>query len=122
MNEAAAGLIAALVKQGVNAQGDKGRILDGTRKIQDRLKVQGDGKPRLTVDPSCVNTINEFESYVWKPAKDVPVDADNHALGALRYLEDVVGTPCALESASDFGSGETDPESAGSYDERLGAL
>jgi hypothetical protein len=33
-----------------------------------------------------VNTINEFESYIWKPGKDEPVKENDHALDALRYL------------------------------------
>lgn len=90
VDEAAAGLIAALNNAGLPAVGAKGRILDGIAKIQNRLVVQGDGRPRLTVSAKCVNTINEFESYVWKPEKDVPVDADNHSLGAIRYLEDAL--------------------------------
>jgi phage terminase large subunit len=53
--------------------------------VQDLLKIQGDGKPRLTVAPGCDNTINEFESYVWKPEKDEPVKLDDHAMDALRY-------------------------------------
>lgn len=103
VDEAAAGLIASLIYAGVNAMPGKGRIFDGIAAIQDRLKVQvkdaspkyPNGRPRLTVDPSCINTINEFESYRWKETrdviKDVPEDCDNHSMGALRYLHDVLG-------------------------------
>lgn len=44
-------------------------------------------KDGLTVDPSCVNTIDEFESYQWmdKGDKDQPVKANDHAMDALRY-------------------------------------
>jgi phage terminase large subunit len=56
--------------------------------VQDLLKIQGDGKPRLTVDPSCVNVINEFESYTWKPEKDEPVKENDHAMDAVRYLQE----------------------------------
>ena len=86
VDESAAGLIADLANNNVPARAAKGRVLDGIQKVQDRLKVQGDGKPRLTVDPSCINTINEFESYVWKPERDEPVKENDHALDALRYL------------------------------------
>lgn len=102
VDEAAAGLIAALRSAGINAVGGKGliggngKVKGGIDKIQDRLKVQADGKARLTVDPQCTETINEFESYVWKPEKDVPVDADNHAMGCLRYLEDAIGESTAI--------------------------
>jgi phage terminase large subunit len=101
-DEAAAGLIAALNNAGVNTKGGKGRILDGIYKIQDRLKVQGDGRSRLTVHPACINTINEFESYQWKPEKDVPVDAHNHSLGCLRYLQDVLNEPTGAWTAEAF--------------------
>jgi PBSX family phage terminase large subunit len=94
VDESAAGLIAALRNSGVAAMAAKGRVLDGIQHIQDRLKVQGDGRPRLTVSASCVNTINEFESYVWKQnkqsgnVKDEPLKENDHAMDALRYLDD----------------------------------
>jgi len=91
VDAAAAGLIAALQAAGLEAEGGKGDLVDGIRKLQDRLKVQGDGRARLTLDPGCVNTIKEFQSYQWQPGKDVPHDRDNHSLGALRYLSDVLG-------------------------------
>lgn len=86
VDAAAAGLIADLVNAGVPAEPHKGRVLDGITSIQRHLKVQGDGRPRLTIDPSCINTINEFESYVWQDGKDQPVKQSDHAMDALRYL------------------------------------
>lgn len=92
VDESAAGLIADMQNSGINATGAKGRVLDGIQKVQDRLKIQGDGLPRLTVDPSCINVINEFESYQWKQTKgiekDEPVKENDHAMDAIRYLED----------------------------------
>jgi hypothetical protein len=38
-----------------------------------------------------VNTINEFESYVWKDGKDEPQKENDHAMDAIRYLEDSLG-------------------------------
>jgi phage terminase large subunit len=61
-------------------------VFEGIRRVQDRLALQGDGLPRLTVDPSCEATIREFESYLWKPGKDEPVKQLDHAMDALRYL------------------------------------
>lgn len=78
VDEAAASLIAGLKNVGLNAVAGKGRIEDGNRLTQNRLNKQGDGFPRLTVDPSCVDTINEFESHVFKEGTDKPVDAYNH--------------------------------------------
>jgi len=86
VDEAAAGLIADLRNNGIPAVGRKGRVLDGISIIQNMLKVQGDGFPRITIDPDCVNTINEFESYVWKPEKDEPIKENDHAMDALRYF------------------------------------
>lgn len=91
VDAAAAGLIADLADAGIPARGGKGRILDGIQRLQDRLKVQGDGKPRMTISQQCIETINEFESHIWKPERDVPLDKDNHSIAALRYLGDVLG-------------------------------
>jgi len=91
VDEAAAGLIADLRNSGVSATPAKGKVFAGIMAVQDRLKVQGDKLPRLTVDPSCTNTINEFESYVWKPEKDEPVKENDHAMDAIRYFHDATG-------------------------------
>ena len=86
VDAAAAGLIADLQDAGLPAEGAKGRVLDGITQVQKRLRVMGDGKPRLTVDPGCIETINEFESYAWKPEKDEPQKENDHAMDALRYF------------------------------------
>lgn len=85
VDAAAAGLIAALRNAGFDVSGGKGRVLDRINAIQDDLKIQGDGRPRLTFDPSCVNTINDFESYEWKPGKDEPKKENDHSPDALGY-------------------------------------
>jgi len=94
---AAAGLIADLVDANVPAEGVKGGVFDSIGTIQDRLVVQGDELPRLTVDPSCENTINEFESYVWKSGaagtmKDEPLKENDHAMDGIRYLGILLGS------------------------------
>ncbi len=88
VDAAAAGLIASLRSVGVNAVAGKGHVEDGCNAIRDRLTVQKDGRPRLTFDPSCVNCVNEFESYVFKAGSDVPVKEHDHTSDALRYLHD----------------------------------
>jgi len=88
VDEAAAGLIADLRNNGIPAKGAKGKVFGGITAIQDRLKIQGDNLPRLTVEPTCTNTINEFESYVWKPEKDEPIKENDHAMDAIRYFQD----------------------------------
>jgi PBSX family phage terminase large subunit len=97
VDEAAAGLIADLRNNGIPAVGQKGRVLDGIARVQNLLKLQGDGRPRLTIDPSCVNTINEFESYVWKPEKDEPVKENDHAMDAIRYYTYGMGLPTGVD-------------------------
>lgn len=98
VDEAAASLIAELTNQGLYAAPGKGRIIDGIYALQGRLKpVAGDvsprwpgGRPRLTFSASCTSTLNELDSHVWKPGKDIPLDRDNHSVAALRYLHDVL--------------------------------
>jgi phage terminase large subunit len=97
VDQAAAGLIADMRNAGIPAQGHKGRVLDGIQTVQNYLAIQGDGKPRLTIDPACVDTINEFESYVWKPEKDEPIKDNDHAMDALRYYVDNMGGPAAWD-------------------------
>jgi len=91
-DEAAAALGADLRDAGMPAKGAKGKVFGGITAIQDRLKVQDDDLARLSVDPSCVNTINEFESYVWKPEKDEPVKENDHAMDTIRYFDDAFGS------------------------------
>jgi len=102
VDSAAAGLIADMRDSGINAQPAKGRVLDGIRLIQDRLKVQGDGRPRLTIDPSCVNLISEFNSYIWKPDKDEPVKENDHALDSLRYFANATAEESVVVMANPF--------------------
>jgi PBSX family phage terminase large subunit len=97
VDQAAAGLIADLRDYGIPAEGHKGRVLDGITAVQSYLKVYGDDRPRLTVDPSCVETINEFESYVWKPEKDEPLKEHDHIMDAIRYLIQAVGSPVGAD-------------------------
>lgn len=93
VDEAAAGLIASLKKVDVNAKGGKGLVYDGINLVQNGLKVAGDGRPRLSFDPSCIETTNEMESYVWKKdSDDVPEKEFDHSADALRYLYVVLST------------------------------
>ena len=86
VDPSAAGLIAALIDAGLPAQSHKSRVLDGISQVQSLLRIQEDGRPALTIDPSCTSTIYEFDNYTWKPEKDEPLKRDDHALDALRYL------------------------------------
>jgi PBSX family phage terminase large subunit len=92
VDSSAAGLIAALRDVGVPALGHKGRVQDGISKVQNMLAVAGDGKPRFTIDPSCVRTIAEFESYCWKEGRDEPEKQNDHAMDTIRYIADMIGS------------------------------
>jgi len=87
VDEAAAGLIADLVDAGVAARPGKGRVMDGVQTIKNRLACAADGRPRLTVDPLCVEMINEFESYEMDPKTDKPKKENDHCFaGETRIL------------------------------------
>jgi phage terminase large subunit len=102
---------------GMSTAPAKKTVSDGIQAVQSRLKVQGDGKPRLFVmrgalverDPALeeaslpLGTVDEVTGYVWavKPGnagglKEEPLKKDDHAMDALRYMvaeRDLGGTP-----------------------------
>lgn len=86
----AAGLIADMQAAGLPAMPANNDVAQGIQAVKARLALSGDGRPRLTIDPSCTNTITEFESYIWKAGrhglKDEPEKVNDHSLDALRYL------------------------------------
>lgn len=91
-DSAAPDLIETSRRKGIRAfAADKGQgsVEYGINIIRNLLKLREDGTPGLTVDPSCVNTIREFESYELTEGpdglKDKPRDRDNHAMDAGRY-------------------------------------
>lgn len=102
VDRSAAGLIADLIDAGIPARGVHARVLDGIAYLQDMLKVQGDGLPRLTVAPECTETINEFESYVWAPEKDAPIKEYDHAMDALRYAASATARPMFITTENPF--------------------
>jgi PBSX family phage terminase large subunit len=77
---------------GIDTTNAKKEVIAGISKVKTRLKVAGDGRPRLMIVASCVNTIKELQSYRWQPAKDgvnakeEPVKEYDHAMDTLRYI------------------------------------
>ena len=92
---------------GMSTSPAKKSVSDGIQAVQSRLKVQGDGKPRLFIvrdalverdadldeasRPAC--STDEIGGYVWavKPGnvgglKEEPVKRDDHAMDAMRYM------------------------------------
>jgi phage terminase large subunit len=96
---------ATLEESGVYTIAADKRLTVGVEAVQERLKLAGDGRPRLFIvrgalverdetlaaarRPYC--TEQEFDAYQWpkavdgKPVKEVPIDKDNHGLDPLRY-------------------------------------
>jgi phage terminase large subunit len=76
-------------------------VARGIGAVQDRLKIQRDGKPRLFIVRNSLVEIDrslqqeykpfateqEFDGYVWKDnaRKDEPVKENDHGMDALRY-------------------------------------
>lgn len=101
IDPSAAQLIAECKAAGLHAvqavTGDKRNVFKGIQRVQARLGDWGEPDsvdalgPGLTVDPSCVETIREFETYEWNETaagvvKDEPKKEHDHAMDALRYL------------------------------------
>jgi phage terminase large subunit len=97
---------ATLAENDIDTLPARKSIRQGIDAVMERLKVQGDDKPRLyivedaLVEPDLslrarglpLSTLEEFSSYSWPESrtdrndKETPVDAYNHGLDALRYL------------------------------------
>jgi phage terminase large subunit len=64
----------------------------GIKAVKERLKVRGDGKPRLYIHESCKETIAEFFDYAWeqpregKNEKEVPAKDRDHCMDSVRYI------------------------------------
>ncbi len=95
---------ATLHRHGITTRPANKAVLSGIQAVQERLRVQGDGKPRLFVfrgalvepDPLLSEdgnkrpsgTVQEIGGYVWanKATREEPVKQDDHGLDALRYM------------------------------------
>jgi len=97
---------ATLHKRGIKTIAAKKSITTGIQKVEKRLKIAEDGKPRLYILRDCVYnvdndladrhkpvcTFDEFGGYVWpttkanKAADEKPVKTDDHGLDGLRYM------------------------------------
>lgn len=83
LDPSAAGVIADLRRLGYPVIGGENAIMDGIARVTDAL-AHG-----LTIDPQCVNTISELESYRYpegsRSGTENPIKENDHALDALRY-------------------------------------
>jgi phage terminase large subunit len=97
-----------LTKNGIPNQAAKKDVLVGIGKVQDRLKKQIDGRPRLFVFRNSLVEIDqalkmskkpfaleqEFDNYVWaNNQKEAPVKDYDHGLDALRYIVMHIDSP-----------------------------
>lgn len=109
---------ATLKQNGIPTIAAEKAISAGIQEMKNRLRIAGDGKPRLMylrnslveldenlVDPEAPErhlvptcTVDEFSAYVWpkgedgKVNKEKPVDAHNHAMDRDRYMVMAVAT------------------------------
>jgi len=92
---------ATMEENGIPVKPANRAVSPGLQAVKERLKVAGDGKPRLFIlrgatvgtDPILedskrpVSTLDEFPGYVWsdKIAKDEPTKENDHGMDAMRY-------------------------------------
>jgi len=97
----AATLIAAMEEAGLPVQQAHNRdVYGGLQLVIGRIPPALDGFPRLTIDPSCTNSINEVLGYQWKKnrdgsQRDEPEKKNDHSMDdwryAVRYFDDNSG-------------------------------
>ena len=86
VDPSAASFIAELRKRGYKVVKAKNNVEDGIRVVGTKLNQEA-----IIFADSCVNTIQEFGSYIWDEAaaahgEDRPVKEHDHAMDALRYF------------------------------------
>lgn len=97
---------ATLLENGIPTINADKRKTVGIEKVQERLKLAGDGRPRLYLVRDALievdqvlkdsnrptSTEGEFPGYVWperkaqRAADEEPVKADDHGMDAMRYM------------------------------------
>src|SRR6478609_6903588 len=93
MDPSAKGYIMELARNGYPVKAANNDVIVGIGRVTDVLEHG------FTIDPSCINTIAEFESYRYpegsRSETDKPIKESDHALDAFRYfcLGDAVGQP-----------------------------
>lgn len=95
VDPSAAGLRAALERSGIHCEDADNNVLSGIRAMQNAMRLEGDGRPRFTVEPhpSTQPLIMELGSYRWKKSRtegaveqDQPVKEFDDCLDATRYV------------------------------------
>lgn len=91
IDPSAAKLIAAFEDEDFPVMAADNAVSDGIKTVAEYLKINGDNRPRFTLDPQCVSQHKEFFAYMWAKnrageSKDVPVKQNDHAMDELRYV------------------------------------
>ena len=103
-----AGERATLEEHGISTIGADKRIQVGIEKVQERLKIQDDGRPRVMIFKNArveeddelktaykpTSTAEEFSGYVWprvggklqRSADERPIKTADHGMDAMRYM------------------------------------
>ena len=101
VDPSAAELIEELARVGFPVHPADNDVLPGIQSMQERLTIDDMGKPRMTYDPDCKDSIREISSYHWQPNKDgqatdKPAKVDDHTCDrdryASRYVDRTSGT------------------------------
>lgn len=83
---------AELKNAGIPTKAARKDIAKGIEAIQSRLKIKANGKPSLVIFNHCRNLISELVGYRYPSGssssnpKDIPLQKDDHACDALRYV------------------------------------
>jgi phage terminase large subunit-like protein len=74
-------------RAGIPLRRAKKDIKAGISKVEERMSLRADGRPRIKVFRTCANLIREIEGYRWSDNKrESPVGVNDHCMDALRYL------------------------------------
>jgi hypothetical protein len=88
IDPSALSIITDLIVDGYQAEAANNKVGDGIREMTELLGTDADNAS-LTIDPDCVNTIAEYESYSYpqggKAEADQPIKANDHGMDAGRY-------------------------------------
>ena len=78
---------AELTEYGIYTINADKNVSQGIQKVSNRIKIQGDGKPRLFIFNNCVNAIKEISQYSWnEKGKEEPVKENDHIMDCVRYV------------------------------------
>jgi len=83
---------AELRAEDVFTKNAKKDVILGIQKVKARLKINGDGYPRLMISKRCTNLLREVSIYSWaepkegRNEKEEPMKDNDHAMDALRYM------------------------------------